>query len=94
MRQMEPFVSVVDEQTKAVRTNVHYFNETELKSLDGEPKRLLDYKLRTIHVAANGSITLLSEQFLPPFRGNNQHFYGQVLLIQYAADFSPVIYPA
>jgi hypothetical protein len=82
------FVSVVDEQTKEVRTNVHYFSDAELKSLDGEPKRLVDYKLRTIHVAANGSITLLSEQFLPPFRGNNQQYYGQVLLVRYAADFS------
>jgi hypothetical protein len=44
--------------------------------------------LRALNIGNNGNISLVAEQFLPPFRGNDQRFYGQVLLISYAADLS------
>ncbi len=82
------FVISIDLESGKTQTNIHSFSEEELAGLEGAPKRLPDYHLRALNIERNGTISLLAEQFLPPFRGNDQRFYGQVLLISYPADLS------
>ncbi|WP_373550325.1 hypothetical protein [Haliscomenobacter sp.] len=82
------FAIAIDLKTGRVQTHIHSFSAEDLQSLEGAPKRLPDYQLRALHVEANGNISIVAEQFLPPFRGNDQRYYGQVLLISYTADLS------
>ncbi|MDX2068179.1 MAG: hypothetical protein SFV55_07110 [Haliscomenobacter sp.] len=82
------FVISIDVESGKTQTNIHSFSEEEMAALDGAPKRLPDFQLRALNVEKNGNISILAEQFLPPFRGNDQRYYGQVLLIRYSADLS------
>lgn len=82
------FVISIDVESGKTQTNIHSFSEEEMAALDGAPKRLPDFQLRALNIEKNGNISILAEQFLPPFRGNEQRYYGQVLLIRYSADLS------
>ena len=82
------FAIAIDLNNGRVQTHIHPFSVEDLQSLEGAPKRLPDYQLRALQVEANGNISIVAEQFLPPYRGNDQRYYGQVLLIAYAADLS------
>jgi len=82
------FVISIDAESGKTETNIHSFSEEEIAALDGAPKRLPDFHLRALNIENNGRISIVAEQFLPPFRGNDQRYYGQVLLIAYAADLS------
>ncbi|MBK9492651.1 MAG: hypothetical protein IPO07_30655 [Haliscomenobacter sp.] len=68
----------------AVRSNQQLFTPAEIQGLEGAAKHLSDFQLKALHVAPNGSLTLVAEQFLPPFRGNGRQFYGQVLMVSYS----------
>lgn len=80
------FAIAIDLQSGRVQTHIHSFTPADLQALEAVPKRMSDFQLRGLHVGADGGISILAEQFLPPFRGNDQRYYGQVLLISYSSD--------
>jgi len=75
------FVVSVDATFSEVQMNQQLFGAEELATMEGSPRRLPDFQLRDLHLDPQGSITMIAEQFLPPFRGNGQRFYGQVLMV-------------
>ena len=82
------FVLAIDPVSGQVALNQQQFGPEELASIEGSPRRLSDFQLRGLHLDSNGGIALIAEQFLPPFRGNGQRFYGQVLMVCFTQDLA------
>lgn len=82
------FAIAIDLQTGKVQTHIRSFSEEDLSAFQTVSKRLADFHLKGLHLGEDGSISILAEQFLPPFRGNEQRYYGQVLLISYTSDLN------
>lgn len=82
------FVISIDLNNGGTQTHIHSFDPKELQQLAGSPKRLPDFQLKALHLEPDGNVSLLAEQFLPPFKGNAQRFYGEVLLVTYPADLN------